>query len=137
MNDNHVTGIDHIGIAVRDLENAIEKYTALLGTEPAGEDVVKSEKVRICFFNVGTVRIELLEGLDEDSPISRYIDRNGPGIHHIALGVDNLEETVERLKNAGFRMIEPLIRAGAHGSKIAFAHPKSTEGLLIELCQKS
>ena len=136
MNLKHTARLHHIGIAVRDLASAKQTWTTLLGQDPEGEETVNNEKVRICFYRAGQVRIELLEGTDPESAVSRFLEKNGPGIHHVAFAVNDLADAVKTLSDSGYTLIEPLIRTGAHGIKIAFVHPKSTGGLLVELCEQ-
>ncbi|WP_324736179.1 methylmalonyl-CoA epimerase [Thermococcus sp. SY098] len=128
--------IDHIGIAVKNLDEAIKLWESL-GLKVAEIEEVPEQKVRVAVFKVGESRIELLEGTSEDSPISKFIAKRGEGIHHIALGVENIEEHLERLKEQGFRLIDEKPRIGAGGAKIAFVHPKSVNGVLLELCERT
>jgi len=127
--------IDHVGIAVKNLDEAIKLWEKL-GLKVAEIEEVPEQKVRVAVFKVGESRIELLEGTSEDSPISKFIAKRGEGIHHIALGVENIEEHLERLKGEGFRLIDEKPRTGAGGAKIAFVHPKSVNGVLLELCER-
>ncbi|WP_456326148.1 methylmalonyl-CoA epimerase [Palaeococcus sp. (in: euryarchaeotes)] len=127
--------IDHVGIAVKNLDEAIKVWESLgLNVEEIEE--VPEQKVRTAIFHVGESRIELLEGTSEDSPISKFITKRGEGIHHIALGVDDIEEHLKKLEEQGFRLIDKQPRNGAGGAKIAFVHPKSVNGVLLELCQR-
>ncbi|MBO8174422.1 MAG: methylmalonyl-CoA epimerase [Thermococcus sp.] len=127
--------IDHVGIAVKNLDEAIKLWEAL-GLKVAEIEEVPEQKVRVAVFKVGESRIELLEGTSEDSPISKFIAKRGEGIHHIALGVENIEEHLEKLKEQGFRLIDEKPRIGAGGARIAFVHPKSVNGVLLELCER-
>lgn len=127
--------IDHVGIAVRNLDEAVKLWEAL-GLKVDEIEEVPEQKVRTAIFHVGESRIELLEATGEDSPIARFIAKRGEGIHHIALGVDNIEEHLEKLKGQGFRLIDERPRIGAGGAKIAFIHPKSVNGVLLELCER-
>ncbi|MCO6041615.1 methylmalonyl-CoA epimerase [Thermococcus alcaliphilus] len=127
--------VDHIGIAVRNLEEAI-KIWENLGLKVEEIEEVPDQKVRTAIFHAGETRIELLEATAEDSPIAKFIEKRGEGIHHIALGVDNIEEHLEKLKEKGFRLIDEKPRIGAGGAKIAFIHPKSVGGVLLELCER-
>ncbi|KHO61915.1 methylmalonyl-CoA epimerase [Thermoanaerobacter sp. YS13] len=128
--------IDHIGIAVKSIEEAAKFYRDVLGLEIKGMEVVEEQKVKTAFIPVGDSEIELLESTSEDGPIARFIEKRGEGIQHIALQVDNIEKTLEELKQRGVNFIDELPRYGAGGAKIAFVHPKSTNGVLLELCQR-
>ena len=128
--------IDHIGIAVKDLNETLKVYTDILGLKAAGEETVEEQKVRTVFIPVGESEIELLESTAPDGPITKFIEKNGEGIQHIALNVDNIEKTLEDLKSKGVRLIDEKPRRGAGGAKIAFIHPKATKGVLIELCER-
>jgi len=132
-----VEKIDHIGIAVESIDSCIGFYRDLLGLEHAGSDVVAEQKVRIAFLSIGESRIELLEPTSPESPIAGFLEKRGSGLHHIAIRVDNIEEALARHKEAGARLIDESPRIGAHGTKIAFVHPKSSGGVLLELCQES
>ncbi len=125
--------IDHIGIAVNSLREAVPLYEAMLGREAAGFEEVETERVRVAFFGEGAGRIELLEATDPGSPIARFIDRHGPGLHHVCLLVVDLESALERALDAGASLIEPGLRTGAEGTRVAFLHPRSTGGVLLEL----
>ena len=131
--------ISHIGIAVDDLEAAIASYELLLGCKPILVTEVKDQKVKIAMFSPSATdsstggRIELLAGTDQDSPISRFIDKRGQGLHHTCIYVDDIEATLARLLAAGIRLIDQTPRIGVEGNKIAFVHPKGTNGVLIEL----
>lgn len=128
--------IDHLGIAVEDLQAAVRLFQDVLGLEFAGEETVAEQRVKTTFFPIGESSLELLEPTDPDSPIAKFLAKRGPGIHHIALGVEDVAQAIEELKAKGVRLIDETPRLGAHGAKIAFVHPKSTPGLLIELCQR-
>lgn len=127
--------IEHIGIAVRDLESSNALFAALFGEEHYKIEAVESEGVRTSFFEVGPNKIELLEATNEESPIAKFIDRKGEGIHHIAFAVDDIEAEIERLEQAGFQLLNKKPKKGADNKLIAFLHPKSSNGVLIELCQ--
>lgn len=129
--------IDHIGIAVKDLNETLKIYTEILGLKSAGEETVAEQKVRVAFIPVGESEIELLESTEPDGPIAKFIEKNGEGIQHIAFRVDNIEKTLEDLKSKGVRLIDEKPRNGAGGAKIAFIHPKATKGVLIELCERT
>ena len=127
--------IEHLGIAVRDLKESNKLFETLLGSAPYKEEVVESEGVRTSFFRIGESKIELLEATNSDSPIASFIEKRGEGIHHIAFAVDNIELEIERLTEQGYRLIHTSPKAGADNKLIAFLHPKSTNGVLVELCQ--
>jgi methylmalonyl-CoA/ethylmalonyl-CoA epimerase len=128
--------IDHVGIAVKDLTRAIEFYEGLLGLKVTGTEVVEEQKVKVAFLPTGDSEVELLESTTPDGPIARFIEKNGEGIQHIAFRVDNLEQVLEELKAKGVRLIDEKPRRGAGGARIAFLHPKSTFGTLVELCER-
>jgi len=127
--------LDHIGIAVKDLQAALAFYRDALGLEIEDEEEVPSQQVRARFVPVGESRLELLEATAPESPIARYIDRRGPGLHHITLRVDDIAAALARLTARGVRLIDEQPRPGAEGSLIAFVHPESTGGVLVELKQ--
>jgi len=127
--------IDHIGIAVKSLSEAIPIWTAILGLNVSGEEEVPAEKVRVAFFGEGPGRVELLEPTDPDSPIARHLDRRGPGVHHVCLAVSDLEAALESAEAAGLEALPPRIRPGAGGHRVAFFHPRTTGGVLIELSE--
>lgn len=128
--------IEHIGIAVKNLEESNQLFKSLLGTAPYKTESVESENVLTSFFKAGPNKVELLQATSEESPISKYIEKNGEGIHHIAFAVENIEEEIERLISEGFKMIHQTPKDGADNKLIAFLHPKSTNGVLVELCQE-
>ncbi|UCG34511.1 MAG: methylmalonyl-CoA epimerase [Phycisphaerales bacterium] len=130
-----VQAIDHIGIAVRSIESARLLYERTLGATFEGTEVVPDQKVNAAFFTVGGVRIELLEPTGPDSPVAAYIEKRGEGIHHIAYAVAGLEERIKELAKEGVRLIDEVPRGGTHGTRIVFLHPKSTHGVLTELCE--
>jgi methylmalonyl-CoA/ethylmalonyl-CoA epimerase len=130
------THIEHIGIAVRDLGTSIELYEKLLGTGCYAIEEVPDQHVRTAFFRVGDTKIELLESTDPDGPIARFIEKKGEGIHHIALSVQQVSKALQEAAGLGIGLIDPLPRKGAEGLEIGFLHPKSTGGVLIELCGK-
>lgn len=127
--------IDHIGIAVNDLSEAIPFYRDCLHLEFLGTEEVPSQKVRVAMFRAGESRIELLEPTSSESPIAGFLEKRGPGMHHIAYGVDSADSQVDSLKENGVRMIDKTPREGAGGSKIAFVHPKSSGRVLTEICE--
>lgn len=128
--------IDHLGVAVQSLEEAIPFYRDNLGMTFQGTEEVAEQKVRVAFLQIGESKIELLEPTAEDSPIAKFLEKNGSGIHHIAYEVENIEEALADLEAKGTRLIDSTPRNGAHGARIAFIHPKSTGGILTELCQQ-
>ncbi len=132
----HINKIEHLGIAVRDIDRANELYEKLLGVPPYKQEVVESESVTTSFFAVRESKIELLASTDEDGPIGKFISKKGEGIHHIAFDVDNIEVELERLEKEGFQLINKTPKKGADNKLVAFVHPKSTQGVLIELCQE-
>lgn len=127
--------ISHIGIAVQDLDEAIAFYQKL-GLQLEGTEEVPSQMVKVAFFPVGDTRIELLAPTSEESPIAKFIEKRGEGIQHLAFAVDDLPEALKYSEEEGIRLIDKEPRPGAHGAKIAFLHPKSTGGVLIELCKE-
>lgn len=126
--------IEHLGLAVENLNESIATFEKLLNTKCYKVEEVKSEFVKTAFFQIGESKIELLEATDKESPIAKYISKKGPGIHHIAFDVEDIDVEIERLKNEGFELIHQSAKDGADNKKIAFLHPKSTEKMLIELC---
>lgn len=127
--------IDHIGIAVKSLAEAVPAWEALLGINASGMEEVPSERVRVAFFGDGPGRVELLEATEPDSPIARHIERRGPGMHHLCLRVADLEAALTRAEEAGMTPIPPGIRDGAGGHRVAFLHPRDTGGVLLELSE--
>jgi len=128
--------IEHIGIAVKDAEKSEAIFNALLNQTPYKREVVESEMVQTIFYLNGPNKIELLQGLSEDSAITKFIEKKGEGIHHIAFAVDDIYAELERLKKEGFQLIHEVPKKGADNKLIAFLHPKGTNGVLIELCQE-
>lgn len=128
--------IEHIGIAVKDAEKSEAIFNALLNQTPYKREVVESEMVQTIFYLNGPNKIELLQGLSEDCAISKFIEKKGEGIHHIAFAVDDIYAELERLKKEGFQLIHEVPKKGADNKLIAFLHPKGTNGVLIELCQE-
>ena len=127
--------IDHIAVAVRSLEEHIPFYRDILKLEFKGIEVVEAQKIRLAVFRVGEVQIELLEPTAADSPIAAFIEKQGEGMHHLSFRVDDLEKQIAELKEKQVRMIDQSPRSGAHGSRIAFLHPKSSAKVLTELTQ--
>ncbi len=129
--------IEHIGIAVRDLDRSNELFEALFGEPHYKIEEVLSEGVRTSFFRSGPNKIELLEATSEESPIARFLEKKGEGIHHIAFAVDDIREEMKRLEEKGFRLLNAEPKRGADNKLVAFLHPKSSNGVLIELCQEA
>ena len=127
--------IDHIGIATRGIDEAAKFYRDVLGLEVTETEEVAEQKVRVAMLPIGESRIELLEATSEDSPISRFLEKRGPGIHHIAVRVDDIQAALADLKQKGARLIDEEPRVGAGGCLVAFVHPSSTGGVLLELVQ--
>ncbi len=131
----NILKVDHIGIAVKNLVESSKLYE-MLGIPSSGVEEVADQKVKVSFFPVGDSEIELLESTSPDGPIAKYIEKNGEGIQHLALRVDNIESALAELKAKGVRLIDEKPRYGAGGAKIAFIHPKSTGGILLELSER-
>jgi methylmalonyl-CoA/ethylmalonyl-CoA epimerase len=127
--------LEHVGIAVKDLAAAQEIYTALFGEPEYKTEEVASEQVKTAFYRTGETKIELLEATGPDSAIATFIDKRGEGLHHIAFEVDDIEAEMQRLLNQGFRLLNEQPKRGADNKRICFLHPKSANGVLIELCQ--
>ena len=134
----NVSRVDHIGIAVTNLDETIKFYEEVLGIKCEGTEVVEDQKVKVAFFPVGDTELEFLESTSEDGPIAKFIEKNGGrgGIQHVALRVDNIEEAIANMKEKGYVMIDEKPRYGAGGAKIAFCHPKATGGILLELSER-
>ncbi|MFI3327699.1 MAG: methylmalonyl-CoA epimerase [Rikenellaceae bacterium] len=130
-----VTHIEHLGVAVNSLEEAIPYWENVLGLKCYAVEEVADQKVKTAFFMLGQTKIELLEATSEDSPIAKYIDKKGVGIHHMALACENIEEQLADAEQQGIQLIDKTPRKGAEGLTIAFMHPKSTQGILTELCE--
>jgi methylmalonyl-CoA/ethylmalonyl-CoA epimerase len=131
------TQIDHIGIAVKDLQAAVKWYEETLGLKAGGEETVGEQKVTVAFLPCGEGELELLESTDPEGPIARFIEKNGEGVQHIALRVENIDAALAELKEKGVRLIDQTPRYGAGGARIAFVHPKETKGVLLELCERT
>lgn len=131
-----VSKVDHIGIAVSNLDEAIMLYKDVMELELHGTEVVEEQKVKVAFLPVGDTEIELLESTSKEGPIAKFIEAKGQGIQHIAFRVDDIEAALEEMKAKGMRLIDEKPRYGAGGARIAFLHPKSTNGVLIELCER-
>ena len=128
--------IEHIGIAVKDLNLSNELMGKLLGKPHYKEETVEGEAVKTSFFEIGESKIELLEALNPESPIAKYLDKNREGVHHIAFAVDDLQTEIQRLKNEGFQFISETPKEGADNKWVVFLHPKTTNGVLVELCSE-
>jgi len=127
--------IEHLGIAVKDVEQSKQVFDKLLNSSAYKEEVVDSEGVRTVFYQLGESKVELLEATNEQSAIAKYLEKRKEGIHHIALSVKGIEAEIERLKKEGFEFISDVPKAGADGKKIVFIHPRSANGILVELCE--
>jgi methylmalonyl-CoA/ethylmalonyl-CoA epimerase len=130
-----ISHIEHIGIAVRNLNEAIKFYEKTLGLKCYNIEEVKDQKVKTAFFMVGETKIELLESTENDGPIAKFIDKKGEGLHHLAFAVENIESSLSEIEEKGVQLIDKTSRKGAEGLEIAFLHPKSTHGVLTELCE--
>ncbi|MGC8823091.1 MAG: methylmalonyl-CoA epimerase [Bacteroidales bacterium] len=130
------THIEHIGIAVSNLQEAIRYYEEVLGLECYAIEEVADQKVKTAFFKIGDTKIELLESTDPEGPIGKFIEKKGPGIHHIAFAVENVEQALKEAESKGVQLIDKQARKGAENLNIGFLHPKSTFGVLTELCSK-
>ncbi|WP_020605947.1 methylmalonyl-CoA epimerase [Spirosoma spitsbergense] len=131
-----LTNVEHIGIAVRDLTASNALFTSLLNVAPYKSEAVEAEGVLTSFFQVNKTKVELLEATNPDSPIAKFLEKKGEGIHHIAFEVDDIEAEMERLKNDGFTLLNDVPKRGADNKLVCFLHPKTTNGVLIELCQE-
>jgi methylmalonyl-CoA epimerase len=131
-----IKGLDHIGIAVEKIEDALAIYEKTLGLKLGKIKLVEDQKVKLAILYVGETKIELLEPTDPEGPVGKFLQKRGEGIHHIALKVSKIEEAIKKLKEKGIVFIDEKPRIGAEGGKIAFLHPKSTKNVLLELCEK-
>jgi len=131
-----IKGLDHIGIAVKNLDEALEIYEGILGLEVENVCAFEEQKVKIAFLLAGETRIELLEPLGNEGPVARFIEKRGEGVHHLALNVVDIEAALQSIKEKGIALVDETPRIGAEGFKIAFLHPKSTKNVLVELCEK-
>lgn len=131
-----ITGLDHIGIAVKNLDDALEIYARILGLEVEKIRAFEEQKVKIAFVLAGETRIELLEPMDKEGPVARFIEKRGEGVHHLAFTVTDIEVSLLEMKDKGIAVVDEKPRIGAEGFKIAFLHPKSTKNVLVELCEK-
>jgi methylmalonyl-CoA/ethylmalonyl-CoA epimerase len=130
-----VKALNHVGIAVRSIDNHRPFYEETLGAQFEGSEDVPTQKVRVAFFRVGDVRLELLEPIDPTSTVAAFLDKRGEGLHHLAFTVASIQERIDELKASGIRMIDEAPRPGSHHMQIAFLHPKSSGGVLTELCE--
>ena len=131
-----VKKIDHIGIAVKNLDETMKFYQEALGLKTVATEVVEDQKVRIAFIPVGDSEVELIESTSPDGPVAKFIESRGEGLQHIAFRVENIEEALQELKNKGIRLIDEKPRKGGGGAMIAFVHPKATNGVLVEITQR-
>ncbi len=132
-----LTDIDHVGIAVENLEAAVEHYRRTLGVEPVHREVVADQGVEEVLFRVGTSYIQLLGALGPDTPVGKFLAKRGPGVHHVGYRVDDIAATLERLRSEGVQLIDETPRPGSRRKKIAFVHPKGMGGVLVELVQEA
>lgn len=134
----NILKVDHVGIAVNNLEETLKFYEEVLGLKCEGTEVVEEQKVKVAFLPVGDTELELLESTTEDGPIAKFIAKNGGrgGIQHVAVRVDNIENAIEEVKAKGYKMIDETPRYGAGNARIAFCHPKGTDGVLLELSER-
>ncbi len=128
--------LTHVGIAVKDLDQSATLFARLFGQQPDHTEAVADQKVKVAFFRIGEGGIELLEATSPDSPIARFIEKRGEGVHHLSFEVDDIEAEIARLTAEGFQMVDEKPRIGADGYRVVFLHPKSTNGVLIEISQK-
>jgi methylmalonyl-CoA epimerase len=131
-----VTKLDHIGIAVKNMDEALAFYRDTLGLSSVGAEVIEEQKVKVAFLPLGDTELELLESTSPDGPVAKFIEKRGEGIQHIALRVENIEEALKELKEKDFRLIDQQPRYGAGNAKIAFLHPKATGGILLEISER-
>jgi methylmalonyl-CoA/ethylmalonyl-CoA epimerase len=131
-----ITGVDHIAIAVENLEDAVKLYEKVLGIKPEQITPFDPQKVKVAIFKVGETKIELISPLSPESAVTKFLQKRGEGLHHIAFKVDKIEEALNTLKREGIRLVDEQPRLGVEGAKVAFLHPKSLKNVLIELCQK-
>lgn len=129
--------IDHVGVAVKDLSRAIRLWRDVLGLDFHGEEEIPSDGVKTAFFRIGETDVELLEPTAPTSPVAKFLEKRGEGIHHLALAVQGIEQVLSRMKSAGVDLVDAAPRPGAHGKRVAFLHPRSTGGILLELCERA
>jgi methylmalonyl-CoA epimerase len=130
-----MSNLDHIGIVVKSIDEALKLYSGLLGIKPMGEEVIEARGIKVCFLNVDGVKIELLQPIREDSEISAYLNKKGEGLHHLAYGVQNIKELIGKAKELGIKPLSDEPKAGAHNTQVVFIHPKTVNGVLTELVQ--
>ncbi|MBM4165879.1 MAG: methylmalonyl-CoA epimerase [Ignavibacteria bacterium] len=130
------TRLNHIGIAVKNLDEASKKFSVVFNKDFSHAEIVEEQKVKVCFAETGNMRVELLEPIANDSPISKFLEKRGEGIHHLSYEVDDIEKELQRLKESGIQLIDEKPKVGAEGFLVAFLHPNSTNGVLIEISQK-
>jgi len=131
-----ITGLEHIGIAVSNLDEALEVYEKILGLKGQKIRVIEEQKVKAALLLAGKIKIELIEPIDEEGPVARFIEKKGEGIHHIAFTVTDLEDFLKKIKEKGIVLVDEKPKIGAEGYRMAFLHPKSTKNVLVELCEK-
>ena len=131
-----ISGLDHIGVAVSNLDEALKVYERILGLKVEKRRVIEEQKIKTALLLAGDVKIELMEPTDEEGPVARFIKKRGEGMHHIALTISNLEEFLQKIKEKGIALVDEKPRVGVEGYRMAFLHPKSTKNVLIELCEK-
>lgn len=129
--------LEHIAVAVEDLEAAVSLYSAILGRPDSGRELVESEQVRVAFFDLGGPRLELIQPTSDTSPVGRFLSRRGPGLHHIALEVEDIDAALDRCESVGMQTVGQAPRTGAGGRRVAFLHPASAAGVLIELSESA
>ena len=132
----NLKNIDHIGIAVTNMQESLSFWETSLGIEPHGTQEVPEQKLRTAFLPVGDTEIELLESTSPDSSVAKFLEKHGEGLHHIAIRVDDIDAALAELKAKGIKLIDETARNGAGGARIAFVHPRSTHGVLLELCER-
>ena len=131
-----VEGVDHIGIAVKNVIEAAKVYERFLGVSPGEMEILEEQNVKVICFHIGTFRLELLEPTTSESPIAKFLEKKGEGVHHVAFGVSNLGKELQKLEQAGFPLVDKHPRQGANNKRIAFLHPRGTCGILVELCEE-
>jgi methylmalonyl-CoA epimerase len=130
-----MTKIDHIGVAVKSIEDALKLYSGLLGIEPLGEEIIEERGIKVCFIQIGETKIELLQPIRDDSEISKYLEKKGEGLHHVAYSVDDIKGMISKSKEIGLKPLSDEPKIGAHNMLVAFLHPKTTNSVLTELVQ--